>query len=168
MIYLFINGTSITALLHIIQPLNWGFDELQWNFQVMWAEKGTLRNEWDNESTDRYISSTAYCLFHICTRTMMNTPQPVIVTSPVVQGQQVQQGMTSQPQVVYMQAPSSPQLQMENSQRGCIVGMGVMQLIIGIFIFLAQISAFIIFTTLTTYAAPGTWSGIFVSICIRL
>ena len=113
MIYLFINGIFITVLLHIIQPLNWGFDELQWNCQVMWAEKGTLWNEWEYESTDKNISSTAYCLFRICTRTKMNAPQPVIITSPIVQGQQVQQGMTSQPQVVVMQAPSSPQLEME-------------------------------------------------------
>ena len=78
----------------------------------------------------------------------MNAPPPVILTStsPVIQGQQVlpvQQGMTSQPQVVVIQGPSSPPLEMGSCQRGCVVGMGAIQLTIGILFFIVQIGAFI-------------------------
>ena len=97
----------------------------------------------------------------------MNPPPPVVVANPAVQGQQVlpvQQGMTSQPQIVVIQASSSPELEMGSSQRGCVVGMGATQLAIGIFCFIFQIGAFIVPTEFTLYSAPGIWGGIFVSI----
>ena len=89
----------------------------------------------------------------------MNAPPPVVVMSPGVQ-----QGMTSQPQVVVIEAPPSSHLEMGSSQRGCVVGMGATQVAIGIFCFIFQIGAFIIPTSFTVITAPGIWGPIFVSI----
>ena len=118
----------------IMKPFNWNWSGLFTEFPL-------------------YI----YC--HVFNRTKMNAPPPVVVTSPGVQ-----QGMTSQPQVVVIQAPSSSPLEMGSSQRGCVVGMGATQVTIGILCFIFQIGAFIVPTSFSRYAAPGIWGPIFVSI----
>ena len=100
-------------------------------------------------------------------RSKMNASPPVVVANPAAQGQHVlpvQQGVASQRQVVVIQAPSSPPLVMGSLQRGCVLGMGITQLAIGIFSFIFQIGAFIVPTSFTIYSVPGIWGGIFVSI----
>ena len=96
----------------------------------------------------------------------MNAPPPVVVTNPAVQGQQVlpvQQGMTSQPQIVVIQAPSSPELKMGDNQQACVTVMGFMQLAIGCFCIFCQIGAFIVQSHFAN-VGTGLWGGIFVSI----